>query len=170
MKTLAKGVMFLSLGFALTIPASMVASQMNQDLASPSAAVEAEQQQQGTPSQESTLPAEPSLASPHESTPPADSNPLPPQQTLVSSKTVVGVAVNNAQGEEMGTIREIMIDPQTGKVLYAVVDSVGSFGLGKQKSFAVPWSGLQVKLNQTEVVIQLEQNRFPAQSAVAMSR
>lgn|GEM_PF-6334882 len=67
----------------------------------------------------------------------------------------------------MGTIREIMIDPRNGQVVYAVVDSSGSYGFGKQKSFAVPWKGLQVDLNQTDIVVQLNQGQFPALPSVA---
>jgi sporulation protein YlmC with PRC-barrel domain len=80
------------------------------------------------------------------------------------------VAVNNAQGEKIGTIREMMIDPHSGQVVYAVVDSVSSFGLGKQKSFAVPWKGLQVKLDQTEIVVQLGQDQFPTPPSVALDK
>jgi len=78
--------------------------------------------------------------------------------------------VNNAQGEKMGTIREIMIDPRTGQVIYVVVDSSGSFGIGKQKSFAVPWKGLQVNLDQTDIVVQLDQGQFPVSSSVALTK
>ncbi len=70
----------------------------------------------------------------------------------------------------MGTIREIMIDPISGQAVYAVVDSISTFGLGKQKSFAVPWHALHVKLNQTEIIVQLEQGQFLMQSSVALSQ
>lgn len=121
------------------------------------------------PSLETRESAKPALASPAVS-PPTESSPIPLQQTLLSSNTIVGVAVNNAQGEKMGTIREIMIDPISGQAVYAVVDSIGSFGLGKQKSFAVPWHALHMKLDQTEIVAQLEQGQFPMQSSLAFSQ
>jgi sporulation protein YlmC with PRC-barrel domain len=77
--------------------------------------------------------------------------PLPSrqQQTLISSATVVGMGIKNAQGETIGDIQEIMIDPETGKVTYAMVTDNGQWGMGKQKSFAVPWEALKVAFNQT---------------------
>jgi sporulation protein YlmC with PRC-barrel domain len=80
------------------------------------------------------------------------------------------VEVNNAQGEKIGKIREIMIDPRSGQLMYAVVDSVTSFGRGKQKSFAVPWQALQVNLDQTEIVVQLDRGLFPMMPSVALNK
>ena len=93
-----------------------------------------------------------------------------PAPTLLSSQTIVGVAVNNAQGEKMGTIQEILLDPVSGLVQYAVVDTGGFLGFGKQQSFAVPWHAVRVHLDRTDVVVQLEQGQFPMQPALALSR
>jgi sporulation protein YlmC with PRC-barrel domain len=78
--------------------------------------------------------------------------------------------VKNAQGEKMGKIREIMIDPRSGQLMYAVVDSIASFGMGKQKSFAVPWQAFQVNLDQTEIVVQLDRGLFPMMPSVALNK
>jgi len=151
MATLSKGWLVFSAGLLLLLYANAAISQ-------------------NVPNQGSTLPVTPPSSSPTVSSPPLESSPLPPQQTLLSSKTVVGVVVNNAQGEKIGTIREIMIDPASGQVMYAVVDSVGAFGFGKQKSFAVPWKGLHLKLDQTEITVQLDQDRFPSLPSVALNK
>src|SRR5262245_58712085 len=63
----------------------------------------------------------PSSSMPAESTPsPGDATvataPSGQQQTLVSSATMVGIGIKNSQGETIGDIQEIMIDPETGKV------------------------------------------------------
>jgi sporulation protein YlmC with PRC-barrel domain len=166
-----KGFLALAALALVTVSAPRAFTQSEDDLSttvSPSTPAQALPERAGP---ESAVPAQSAVPPSSELVAPTDSNPVPLQQTLLSSKTVVGVTVNNAQGEKLGTIRELMIDPHTGQVMYAVVDSSGSFGLGKQKSFAVPWKGLRVKLDQTEVVVQLEQDQFPMQSSsVALNR
>jgi sporulation protein YlmC with PRC-barrel domain len=101
---------------------------------------------------------------------PIESSPILSQHTLLSSSTLIGVEVKNAQGEKMGKIREIMIDPRSGQLMYAVVDSIASFGMGKQKSFAVPWQAFQVNLDQTEIVVQLDRGLFPMMPSVALNK
>jgi sporulation protein YlmC with PRC-barrel domain len=91
---------------------------------------------------------------------PAVTNPVAKQHTLVSSTTVVGVTVKNTQGETFGEIREIMIDPETGRVDYVVVTSNGPWGFGKQKSFAVPWEALKITFDQTDVIVELESDKL----------
>jgi sporulation protein YlmC with PRC-barrel domain len=91
---------------------------------------------------------------------PVVTNPAAKQQTLVSSTTVVGITVKNMQGETFGEIREIMIDPETGRVNYVVVTSNGPWGFGKQKSFAVPWEALKITFDQTDVIVELESDKL----------
>lgn len=102
---------------------------------------------------------------------PVVANPTPgQQQTLVSSTTVVGVAVKNTQGETIGNIQELMIDPETGKVTYAMITYNGQWGMGKQKSFAVPWETLKIAFNQTDVVVELEEDKLSLPTHVEMSQ
>ncbi len=168
MRTLAKITLLFSISVPVMLYANSAISQMENDQTPPSPRPYAEQDYRRVPSPETREPASPAPASPVVS--PTESNQIPLQQTLLSSSTIVGVAVNNAQGEKMGTIREIMIDPMSGQAVYAVVDSTSAFGIGKQKSFAVPWHALRMKLDQTEIVAQLEQGQFPMQPSVALSQ
>jgi sporulation protein YlmC with PRC-barrel domain len=117
----------------------------------------------------SSPPSEQSVpSSPEVTTAPQET--LQHQQTLLSSATFVGIPIKNAQGEELGTIRELMIDPHNGKVIYAVLESSGVFSIGKQKSFAVPWSALRIGLNQTEVIVEFDADQFPTSSNVALNQ
>jgi len=171
MTAVLKKLLFLSTSLLLALYASSAISQVAQEatVTSPPSAVEQGQRDvQGERSIVSVSPS--SLSSPAALPTPPENSSIPPQQTLLSGKTLVGVAVNNAQGEKIGTIREMMIDPHSGQVVYAVVDSVGSFGLGKQKSFAVPWKGLQINLDQTEIVVQLGQGQFPMPPSAALDK
>ena len=127
-----------------------------------------------------TLPATPVENEAPPSSIPAESSPSPGtstvvplpsgQQTLISSATMVGVGVKNTQGETIGDIQEIMIDPGTGKVTYAMVTYIGQWGMGKQKSFAVPWEALEVAFNQTEVVVELKSDNLSLSPHIELSQ
>ena len=54
---------------------------------------------------------------------------------------IVGSMVRNMKGEELGTIEDIVVDIDTGRILYAVMDFGGFLGLGG-KLFPVPWQSL----------------------------
>ncbi len=64
-----------------------------------------------------------------------------PGPALMGAHTLIGEDVVNAQNENLGDIKEIMLDMQTGKVAYAVLSFGGVFGIG-EKLFAVPWAAL----------------------------
>ena len=55
---------------------------------------------------------------------------------------VIGCEVRNRMGEELGKIEELVLDPASGSVEYAVISFGGFLGMG-DKLFAVPSSLLQ---------------------------
>jgi sporulation protein YlmC with PRC-barrel domain len=61
---------------------------------------------------------------------------------LHKSGDVVGADVRNAQDENLGEISELVIDPETGNIEYAVLSFGGFMGMG-DKLFALPWGVLQ---------------------------
>lgn len=54
---------------------------------------------------------------------------------------IVGSKVRNMQEEELGTIEDLVVDLDTGRILYAVMDFGGFLGFGG-KLFPVPWQSL----------------------------
>ena len=64
-----------------------------------------------------------------------------PGPHLMGAETLIGNSVANKLGENLGDIKEIMLDMRTGRVSYAVLEFGGFLGLGS-KLFAVPWSAL----------------------------
>ncbi len=64
-----------------------------------------------------------------------------PGPSLMGADTLLGNDVVNSQGEDLGAIKEFMIDMESGKVAYAVLSFGGLLGMG-DKLFAVPWSAL----------------------------
>lgn len=62
---------------------------------------------------------------------------------ILSSSTISGDKVVNRQGEDLGDIKDLMIDVDSGRVAYAVLEFGGFLGLGS-KLFAVPLSAMEV--------------------------
>jgi sporulation protein YlmC with PRC-barrel domain len=61
---------------------------------------------------------------------------------IASAGTLIGMDVENSQGEEIGEIADLAIDLSNGRVAYVVVGYGGWLGLG-EKQAAVPWQSLK---------------------------
>lgn len=57
---------------------------------------------------------------------------------LISSSRVEGTPVYNLEGEKLGTVDSVMIDRETGQVVYAVMAFGGFLGMG-EKRHPMPW-------------------------------
>lgn len=64
-----------------------------------------------------------------------------PGPELMGAGTLIGDDVYNHNEEDLGDIKEIMLDMRTGEVAYAVLSFGGILGMG-EKLFAVPWQSL----------------------------
>lgn len=62
---------------------------------------------------------------------------------VLAAATLEGDPVRNSTGDDLGTVDEIMIDLQSGRVAYAVLSFGGVLAMGS-KLFAVPWNALRV--------------------------
>ncbi len=62
-----------------------------------------------------------------------------PGPALMGANTLLGNDVYNKEGDDLGDIKEFMIDMKSGKVAYAVLSFGGVLGMG-DKLFAVPWA------------------------------
>jgi sporulation protein YlmC with PRC-barrel domain len=71
---------------------------------------------------------------------------------LPRASKFIGTDVENAQGEDLGKIEDVVLDPQDGRVAYAVLSFGGFLGLG-EKFFAVPWSALTAKAGEDDTLI-----------------
>ena len=66
-----------------------------------------------------------------------------PGPHLMGADTLLGNDVVNTMDENLGDIKEIMLDMRTGRVSYAVLSFRGFLGMG-EKLFAVPWDALKL--------------------------
>jgi len=82
-----------------------------------------------------------------------------PGPALMGADTLIGDSVVNAQEEDLGDIKEIMLDMQTGQVAYAVLAFGGFLGMG-EKLFAVPWQALHLDTVNKRMVLNVEKERL----------
>src|SRR3546814_8818983 len=63
------------------------------------------------------------------------------------------------QDEELGDIKEIMLDVPNGRIAYAVLSFGGFLGMGN-KLFAVPWEALKLDTENECFVLNAEKERL----------
>jgi len=73
---------------------------------------------------------------------------------LLSANTLIGNTVKNRSQEDLGNIKELMIDTDTGCIAYAVLSFGGILGIG-DKLFAVPWSALQLDTTNKQCILDV---------------
>lgn len=89
----------------------------------------------------------------------SDSRSGGPGPALMGANTLIGDSVVNRQDEQLGDIKEIMLDMRSGQVAYAVLSFGGFLGMGA-KLFAVPWQALQLDTNKQCFVLDIAKQRL----------
>lgn len=82
-----------------------------------------------------------------------------PGPDLMGANTLIGNNVYNHKNEDLGDIKEIMLDVRTGKVRYAVLSYGGFLGMG-EKLFAVPWAALTLDTMNKRFVLKVEKEKL----------
>jgi hypothetical protein len=85
-----------------------------------------------------------------------DSGPGP---RLMGADTLMGEDVCNRQDEDLGDIKEFMLDMQTGQVAYAVLSFGGILGMGN-KLFAVPFQALELDTVNKRFILDVSKERL----------
>jgi sporulation protein YlmC with PRC-barrel domain len=84
-----------------------------------------------------------------------------PGPELMSAGSLAGNDVYNLQGEDIGDIKDIMLDMRTGKVSYAVLSFTAFLSMG-EKLFAVPWNALTLDTENKRFTLNVEKDRLKA--------
>ena len=72
----------------------------------------------------------------------------------------MGADVENPQGQDLGDIKDVVIDRASGRIAYAVVSFGGFLGMG-EKLFAVPWGAFsQPSDNKDKFVLAVDKERL----------
>lgn len=82
-----------------------------------------------------------------------------PRPDLMGADTLIGNDVYNHNEEDLGDIKEIMLDVRSGRVSYAVLSFGGFLGMG-EKLFAVPWNALSLDTLNKRFVLKIEKERL----------
>ncbi len=77
----------------------------------------------------------------------------------MDADTLIGDNVVNAAGEDLGEIKAIMLDVESGRVAYAVLSFGGFLGMGN-KLFAIPWSALTLDADEKRFVLDIAKDRL----------
>lgn len=84
-----------------------------------------------------------------------------PGPELMSAGSLAGNDVYNLQGEDIGDIKDIMLDMRSGKVSYAVLSFTAFLSMG-EKLFAVPWNALTLDTENKRFTLNVEKDRLKA--------
>ena len=75
----------------------------------------------------------------------------------LTAGSIIGDNVENYEGENLGTIEDLMINIQTGNVEYAVIEYGSFLGLGG-KMFAIPFNELELDEERECFIVSREIN------------
>ncbi|NHA14640.1 PRC-barrel domain containing protein [Thioalkalivibrio sp. XN279] len=79
----------------------------------------------------------------------------------MSATTITGDDVFNLKDEKLGTIEDIMLDMENGKIRYAVLSSGGFLGMG-DRLFAIPWSAMKIDALHKRFTLDVDIERLKA--------
>ena len=77
----------------------------------------------------------------------------------MGADTLVGNNVCNKDSDDLGDIKEIMLNMRTGRISYAVLSFGGFLGMG-EKLFAVPWEALELDTENKRFVLDVDRTRL----------
>lgn len=76
-----------------------------------------------------------------------------------ASEDVVDKDVKNSAQEDLGTIREVMLDKVSGRVAYVVLESGSFLGMGG-KLFAIPWNSISYDKEDESFILNVDKDRL----------
>ena len=82
-----------------------------------------------------------------------------PGPRLMGADTLIGDDVYNQKDEDLGDIKEIMLDINTGRIAYAVLSFGGFLGMA-DKLFAVPWNALKLDTSNKRFILNVDKERL----------
>lgn len=75
------------------------------------------------------------------------------------ASNIIGTDVVNAKGDNLGEIKEVVIDPASGRVAYAVVAFGGFLSMG-EKLFAIPFSTFKYDVENNKYLLNVTKERL----------
>lgn len=78
---------------------------------------------------------------------------------ILSISDVTGKRVENLNGRYIGEIQDIMIEPKSGRIAYAVLSFGGFLGIG-DKYFAVPVEALDFSVKKNTITLDVNKEKL----------
>lgn len=82
-----------------------------------------------------------------------------PGPEVMAAATLDSDAILSTEGEEVGKVKEIMLDVQSGRIAYVVMSSGGFLGIG-DKLLAIPWSALTLDTDRKCFLVSMSTERI----------
>jgi hypothetical protein len=82
-----------------------------------------------------------------------------PYRRILGASTLTKDSVRNRKNEEVGSIKELMIDVPSGRIAYAVLSVGGLFGMG-DRLFAIPWEFLVLDEDRKRFILDVDKTRL----------
>lgn len=78
---------------------------------------------------------------------------------VLSASSLEGDKVKNAQGEDLGNVKDIMINTERGQVQYYVLSFGGILGMG-DKLFAIPPQSIAVDTQEECLILNVDKDKL----------
>lgn len=78
---------------------------------------------------------------------------------VYSEEELRGLTVVNLEGEEIGEIREVRVDSETGEVNFVILARGGVLGIG-EKRHAVPIEALEIRRDEEKATLIVSENKL----------
>src|SRR5947208_16279506 len=80
----------------------------------------------------------------------------------IQTSKIIGTKVKTTQGEEIGVVKDVVIDRSTGCMAYTVLSAggTGTRVAGQAKLVAVPWSVYSVSPDVSYLTVSVERDRI----------
>lgn len=88
--------------------------------------------------------------------------------TAIRASRIIGSAVYNTQGEEIGKIEDVMLDKTSNSVMYGVIGFGGFLGMG-EKYHPIPWSSLNYYKDKGGYVVPYTKDQLKQAPAHSLS-
>jgi hypothetical protein len=82
-----------------------------------------------------------------------------PYRRVLSASTLMKDSVRNRMNEDVGAIKEIMIDVPSGRVAYVVLSVGGFLGMG-DRLFAIPWESLVLDEDRKCFILDVDKSQL----------
>jgi sporulation protein YlmC with PRC-barrel domain len=82
-----------------------------------------------------------------------------PVRNLITASQLIGENVINSRDEDIGKIKEILLNLRTGKIAYVVLSFGGFLGMG-DKLFAIPFQLMKIDPKKEYVILDIDKSKL----------